>query len=234
MNKTIFNKGLLLLVAVFFLISCSSGKGPDKAIGTGLLTAGVGAGSGAVIGHQLSFEGEGALIGAGLGLAEGVISGAATDIAESRINQQEKVLAALKVQNEINRSQIKSINAKIDKAISFSTPPAIYQVFFDADSTALSAGAAANLGIIAKAVKKNFSIYRVYVVGHSDDAGTPEYNMRVAEARARAVAAKLIAEGVDANQVIIKSYGSTMPIASNDTPVGRQLNRRVDIYFGGQ
>ena len=104
-------------------------------------------------------------------------------------------------------------------------------MFFDTDATNLKAGAVANLEVVAEGIKANPSTYVVNVVGHSDDSGTPSYNERLAEARARTVSAYLGERGVSMDRIVVKNFGATRPIASNSTPEGRQLNRRVDIYI---
>jgi outer membrane protein OmpA-like peptidoglycan-associated protein len=45
------------------------------------------------------------------------------------------------------------------------------------------------------------------------------------------VQSALAASGVDAHRIIVRGYGPAYPIASNDTPAGRQLNRRVEIVI---
>ncbi len=65
------------------------------------------------------------------------------------------------------------------------------------------------------------------ITGHTDSRASDEYNMRLSERRAGAVAA--IAGSVGARVASMRGYGERQPIASNDTAVGRQQNRRVEI-----
>jgi outer membrane protein OmpA-like peptidoglycan-associated protein len=119
---------------------------------------------------------------------------------------------------------------RLDRAAA-SGSAGLYQVFFDADETSLKPGAVANLEIIADSLRGDPHAALINVVGHSDDSGKPEYSERVSEARARSVAAYLVARGLSQDQIVVKSFGSKRPIATNSTPAGRQLNRRVDIYI---
>jgi len=67
------------------------------------------------------------------------------------------------------------------------------------------------------------------VEGHTDSTGAPDYNQKLSEARAQAVAAPLISGGMQFAPGQIIGRGETMPLSPNDTPEGRQDNRRVVI-----
>jgi outer membrane protein OmpA-like peptidoglycan-associated protein len=67
--------------------------------------------------------------------------------------------------------------------------------------------------------------------GHTDRRGDAGYNRKLSASRAQAVADYLVAKGVKFNRVVVKGFGFEQPIASNDTPEGRGLNRRVEIKF---
>ncbi len=67
------------------------------------------------------------------------------------------------------------------------------------------------------------------VLGHTDSMGQPDRNMALSELRAKAVANLLVAGGVAANKLSAIGKGETEPLALNDTPEGRALNRRIEI-----
>lgn len=67
------------------------------------------------------------------------------------------------------------------------------------------------------------------VRGHTDSVGNDEANMRLSKARAEAVRDYLIAGGIDAGRLTANGYGETEHIAPNDTPAGRERNRRVTL-----
>ena len=67
------------------------------------------------------------------------------------------------------------------------------------------------------------------VLGHTDSVGSDEYNQRLSEQRAQAVASYLMARGVSQSRIAIRGYGETMPIADNGSEAGRAANRRVEI-----
>lgn len=68
----------------------------------------------------------------------------------------------------------------------------------------------------------------IRISGHTDNKGKPEKNMLLSEQRAKAVYEYLMSKGVK-NRVEFKGFGSTKPIAPNDTESGRRQNRRVEF-----
>ena len=71
---------------------------------------------------------------------------------------------------------------------------------------------------------------RVEVAGYTDDQGALAANRRLSQARADAVRAYLIRQGVGPAQVIARGFGSANPLDSNVTPAGRARNRRVELH----
>jgi len=71
---------------------------------------------------------------------------------------------------------------------------------------------------------------KVEVAGHTDSTGPAAYNQTLSERRAKAVYDYLISNGISANRLIGPvGYGSTRPIAPNDTREGRAKNRRTEL-----
>ena len=68
---------------------------------------------------------------------------------------------------------------------------------------------------------------QVEIQGHTDAKGSDSYNLKLSEARARAVADYVVAKGIDARRLQAKGYGKSQPVSDNDTDEGRALNRRV-------
>ncbi|MCB1693817.1 MAG: OmpA family protein [Pseudomonadales bacterium] len=69
------------------------------------------------------------------------------------------------------------------------------------------------------------------VYGHTDSTGSEQYNLRLSQQRAQSVANDLQANGVATSRILTRGYGESQPIASNDTPEGRQQNRRVELLL---
>lgn len=72
---------------------------------------------------------------------------------------------------------------------------------------------------------------RVEVRGYTDSSGNAQNNLKLSQKRAERVARALQIRGVDKKNMTVKGYGSEKPIVSNNTPEGRQQNRRVEIEF---
>jgi len=216
------------VIFCFYLSGCSPQAGPDKTVGGALIGGALGAGSGAVIGHQLSYTGEGAAIGAAFGLVSGMVTGAGFDLTESALLTQEKELASIRAQNMSNGQQLANLQGRLDRAVP-RIAGLVHKVFFDEDSSSLRAGSVANLQSVAEAIKKDPGAYRIQIDGHTDDAGDSKYREKISEARARAVSAYLGSRGVSMDHITVESHGSERPLASNTTADGRRLNRRAEI-----
>ena len=72
------------------------------------------------------------------------------------------------------------------------------------------------------------------VEGHTDSTGSDSFNQKLSEQRAESTRSFLTEQGLDQGIVTAKGYGKTMPIADNNTPEGRQKNRRVEIIVSGE
>ncbi|HVO81509.1 MAG TPA: OmpA family protein [Terriglobales bacterium] len=71
------------------------------------------------------------------------------------------------------------------------------------------------------------------VEGHTDSIGSDEYNQSLSERRAEAVRDYLVQQGIVSDAIVSRGLGKSEPVASNDTPEGRQQNRRVEIVLSG-
>ena len=80
---------------------------------------------------------------------------------------------------------------------------------------------------LADAVKNDG--YAVSLKGHADAIGAYKYNWVLSDKRAENVKRYLVSKGVKSERIITTPFGSTVPIASNETEAGRQKNRRVEF-----
>ena len=102
-------------------------------------------------------------------------------------------------------------------------------ILFDVDKYDLRPEAEEVLKNLA-IVLKEADIKAFEVDGHTDSDAGDKHNQILSENRANAVKNFLTSQGITA-EITIKGYGKTRPIASNDTPEGKQKNRRVEIII---
>jgi outer membrane protein OmpA-like peptidoglycan-associated protein len=75
---------------------------------------------------------------------------------------------------------------------------------------------------------------KLEIEGHTDSIGGDEFNQKLSEQRAEAVREYLIEQGLPSNNLTARGFGKTIPVASNQTPEGRQKNRRVEMIVSGE
>jgi outer membrane protein OmpA-like peptidoglycan-associated protein len=106
-------------------------------------------------------------------------------------------------------------------------------VLFKSGSFELLAGARERLAKISGIVLAYPSL-RLSVEGHTDSVGSDDYNQQLSERRAEAVRDYLVQQGIASEAVSASGFGKTAPVATNDTPEGRQQNRRVELVLSGE
>ena len=179
----------------------------------------IGAGLGGAIGAVAYSKNrtQGALIGAvGGGLAGGAV-GAYMD---SQRKDLEKSLA-----KEIQAGQAR-IDTMPNNVVRVTMTN---QTAFDTNSAIIKPGFETTMGKIADVVVR-YGKTSLVVVGHTDNVGGNDYNQKLSERRAHAVARYLEGRRVDPIRLGVSGKGETQPVSSNTSEAGRQLNRRVEIY----
>jgi OOP family OmpA-OmpF porin len=104
------------------------------------------------------------------------------------------------------------------------------RIHFEFDSYKVDAESRKHVKEFAEFLKK-VPVYRVTIIGHTDNVGTHAYNMKLSAKRAEAVKKLLIENGIDPKIIDTKAMGETQPIASNATAEGRAKNRRIEAHL---
>lgn len=103
-------------------------------------------------------------------------------------------------------------------------------IFFDVDRYELKEKSFTELEKIVRFLAENPQI-SIEIGGHTDNTGNPAYNQQLSEKRANAVYQYIISKGVNAKRLSAKGFGASRPIASNETDLGRQMNRRIEFII---
>jgi outer membrane protein OmpA-like peptidoglycan-associated protein len=106
---------------------------------------------------------------------------------------------------------------------------AVYGIYFDTGQSVIKPESEAALSEIAKLLKKESGL-KVNVVGHTDNVGAMDNNMKLSQARGEAVVKTLVTKyGIAADRLKGYGVGSLAPVASNDAENGKAKNRRVEL-----
>jgi outer membrane protein OmpA-like peptidoglycan-associated protein len=105
----------------------------------------------------------------------------------------------------------------------------IYGIHFDVDSAHIQPRSEPVIADIAQTMRENPGL-RFQVEGHTDSDGGATYNQGLSQRRAQAVVDDLVTRyKIARSRLVAKGYGLTKPVASNATPAGKALNRRVEL-----
>jgi outer membrane protein OmpA-like peptidoglycan-associated protein len=144
------------------------------------------------------------------------------DLAAADINAQRDRATIAKQQQ-----QLKELNAKkTDRGMVIT----LGDVLFHTDKAVLQSGGMHNVQKLAEFLRQ-YPQTKVSVEGHTDSTGSSSHNQALSERRADAVQVALIDKGISRDRISTQGYGEKYPVAGNDTPANRQLNRRVEIVL---
>ncbi len=208
MNRSLASSGILTLTlaAAFLLSGCASMSKTEEGAVVG---GAAGAVIGGIIGNQTGSTARGAILGAAVGGAAGAIIG-------RRMDEQAEAL-----EEELPGAEVERVGEGIQ--VTFDSG-----ILFDFDSYALRSQAREHLANLAASLNE-YADSEVLIVGHTDSSGPEDYNQNLSENRANAAGNYLVRSGVAPGRVKMMGLGETEPVASNDTPEGMQLNRRVEV-----
>lgn len=104
----------------------------------------------------------------------------------------------------------------------------LYGINFDSDSDVIRDESKPTLDQVAAMLKAN-PTWNVTIEGHTDSTATAEHNQDLSSRRANAVKQYLTGAGIDGSHLEAAGLGSSQPVATNDTALGRAANRRVEL-----
>jgi outer membrane protein OmpA-like peptidoglycan-associated protein len=203
MKHRISQVTLSLVIIALLLTNCKSMNKTQKGTAIGAAAGGV---AGALIGKGSIW---GTLAGAAVGGTAGYLIGHHMDKQAQEIKQA------------VPDAKVERVGEGIDMTFNSG-------LLFQINSSVLSEAAKVNLAKVAGVFVK-YPETNILIEGHTDNTGTPEYNMELSKKRAYAVSDFLTGKGVTAARMDIKWYGETQPKYPNDNESNRALNRRVEL-----
>ncbi|GAB3166473.1 hypothetical protein GCM10027291_12150 [Telluribacter humicola] len=102
------------------------------------------------------------------------------------------------------------------------------RVYFDQSSYVLRKESYPQLDLLATSLKKTPTL-KIEIAGHTDNVGDDRLNQYLSENRALVIASYLRNKGISSTRLVAKGYGSSRPLADNDTEANRARNRRVEF-----
>ena len=184
---------------------------PNRTRTGALIGAGIGAVAGLLSGSDAVERRQHALVGAGVGALAGGAIGVYQDRQEAALRQRMAGTGVDVVRkgDNITLNMPGNITFAFDSA---NLSPQFYPVLDNVAGTLVQ-----------------YDQTMIEVAGHTDSVGAEDYNQRLSEQRAQAVANYLAGKGVIQQRMLVVGAGETRPIASNETESGRSQNRRVEI-----
>ncbi|MBN2746058.1 MAG: OmpA family protein [Bacteroidales bacterium] len=114
------------------------------------------------------------------------------------------------------------------KKIAVGSSVVLKNIFFDSGKSTLKPESEKELENLLKLLNE-IPTLKIEISGHTDNVGSATFNKNLSEKRAKAVVDYLVGKGVNADRLTFVGYGFDQPKASNDTPEGRQENRRTEF-----
>lgn len=127
--------------------------------------------------------------------------------------------------NSISEPQVLDIELQ---PIEIGAEVQLYNIYYETDSFRILPQSESELQNLVTFMKNNNKL-KIEIQGHTDSSGNPENNKILSERRAKSVFDYLVHNGVSVSRLKSTGYGDKVPIASNETPEGRMLNRRTTI-----
>lgn len=118
---------------------------------------------------------------------------------------------------------------KIEEMIESNKAVSLQNLFFDPNEYTIQNSSYLELNRLVELVTK-YDL-QVYITGHTDNEGSEADNLKLSKNRANAVRDYLISKGCNSEKVKAEGYGEKKPISTNNTAIGKQLNRRVEVSF---
>ncbi len=129
-------------------------------------------------------------------------------------------------ESEINIEPV-VVNVFLDR-VTVGAISVLKNIFFEFDKYDLQDKSKTELEKMVRFLTEN-PLIKIEIGGHTDNDGSPAYNLKLSQNRAQSVASYLLQYGIDIKRISQKGYGADRPIQPNDSEENKQANRRIEF-----
>jgi len=167
-------------------------------------------------------------------LAEDQRAALAADREGARLDARTREADVAKLAAASSAAQSAELQRQIDELQARDTDRGLVltlgDVLFESGKAQLKSGAAGNLNTLVMFLN-NYPNRTVLIEGYTDSVGSDDYNQGLSSRRAESVQAYLVGQGIDRGRLTASGLGESAPVADNESAMGRQLNRRVEVII---
>lgn len=169
-------------------------------------------------------------------------------VSRKQDEELEKISKQFEEQQKKAAQEIAALNKRIDSLQNAAPPPnpetpneekkdewprpfILKNIKFANNSDKIFSSSFPSLNKLAATLRRNPSMM-IKITGHTDNVGSKQYNKRLSEKRAKAIATYLVTKRrIKENRIVTEGFGEDRPIASNDSEQGKAKNRRIEVSF---
>ncbi|MEQ8926645.1 MAG: PorP/SprF family type IX secretion system membrane protein [Fulvivirga sp.] len=157
---------------------------------------------------------------------------------EEEVNQdQASIVDNVKTFNKTDSGQLSDDSVKLESEVDFGDlkhiqpeKPVFVNFSFELNEAELDDADKSRLNDLIITLKSN-ETYSVEIIGHTDDIGSSEYNLKLSKDRAKAIARYLMSQGIERSRMKVEGYGEEKPLKPNTSDENRAYNRRVEFIL---
>ena len=167
-------------------------------------------------------------------LAEDQRAALGADREDARLDARTREADAAKLAAASSEAESAELQRQIDELQAKDTDRGLVltlgDVLFESGKAQLKSGAAGNLNTLVMFLN-NYPNRTVLIEGYTDSVGSDDYNQGLSSRRAESVQAYLVGQGIDRGRLTASGLGESAPVADNESAMGRQMNRRVEVII---
>jgi outer membrane protein OmpA-like peptidoglycan-associated protein len=167
-------------------------------------------------------------------LAEDQRAALGADREGARLDARTREADAAKLAAASSAAQSAELQRQIDELQAKDTDRGLVltlgDVLFESGKAQLKSAAAAHLNTLVMFLN-NYPNRTVLIEGYTDSVGSDDYNQGLSNRRAESVQSYLVGQGIDRGRLTASGLGESAPVSDNESAIGRQLNRRVEVII---